>query len=110
MSLKTEIKKAITTNSKFVAKKVWPIKRDENIHGDITMMIEVTVKRKSKRYKPKLSSDDILRKVYQMSKYNPNHDEIMYNHQAVHRMVSKYLRLNGKLIFHGKAETNKGRA
>ena len=49
MSLKTEIKKAITTHSKkYNAKKVWGIKEQENFAGEITIWIEVSVTKKRK--------------------------------------------------------------
>lgn len=48
MALKSEIKKAITLNSKWNAKKVWGIKNDLNHDGSYTLWIEVTATKKSK--------------------------------------------------------------
>ncbi len=52
MAFKAEIKKAITNNSRYVAIKVWKPEYDENMLGEGTLRIEVTVrKRKRKRNK-----------------------------------------------------------
>lgn len=47
MGLKSEIRKAITNNSRYVAIKVWKPEYDENFAGEGILRIEVTV-RKSK--------------------------------------------------------------
>lgn len=47
--IKSEIKKAITENSKYKAVKVWSIKVDEYVDGPDVMWIEVTVQKKKKK-------------------------------------------------------------
>lgn len=54
MSLKTEIKKTISQHSnKYTAKKVWKIEESENLAGEVTLWIEVSVAKKSKSDKRK---------------------------------------------------------
>lgn len=102
MSLKKAIKQAInTTSSKWVATKVCGFTTQTNGIPETTMTIEVQVKKR--KGKLKTSADDVLRKVYALSKYDVNHDNIMYNYQELHRMVAKYLRSNGGIKFYGKA-------
>jgi len=49
VAIKSEIKKAITKNStKYIATKVWPINVSENLLGECTMWIEVTVKKRKR--------------------------------------------------------------
>lgn len=51
MSLKSEIKKAITLHSKkYIANKVWKIEAEEDMFGRVTLWIEVSA---SKKKKPK---------------------------------------------------------
>lgn len=45
-SLKSEIKKAITNNSKYTAGRVWKVEVTENLAEEMTMWIEVSVKKK----------------------------------------------------------------
>lgn len=50
MTLKSEIKKAITANSKkYIATKVWKIEVSENLAEECTMWIEVSVKKRKKK-------------------------------------------------------------
>ena len=54
MTFKSELKKVITANTKYVAVKTWKPEIDENFAGEITMRIEITV-RKKKPHKRELS-------------------------------------------------------
>ena len=51
MALKSELKKAITANTKYVAVKVWKPEVDENFAGEMTMRIEITVRKKKSKNK-----------------------------------------------------------
>lgn len=47
-NFKTDIKKAITGNTRFIAQKVQCAKTETHLDGQITMWIEVTVRKKTK--------------------------------------------------------------
>jgi hypothetical protein len=53
MGLKSEIRKAITKNSRYVAIKVWKPEYDENFAGEGTLRIEATVRKKRRNEKIK---------------------------------------------------------
>ena len=48
MAFKAELKKVITANTKYNAVKVWKPEISENYAGDITMILEITVRKKKR--------------------------------------------------------------
>jgi hypothetical protein len=49
MALKSAIKKAITANTKYTAVKVWKPEISENYAGEMTMTLEITIRKKNRK-------------------------------------------------------------
>ena len=48
MPLKSELKKVIKANTQYTAVKIWKPELSENMVGDITMTIEISVRKKNR--------------------------------------------------------------
>ena len=58
-------------------------------------MKELTIKEQEQRYK--ILSKDInrqIKKIYKLSIYDSNHDNILYNQQKIHNIAAKILNKN----------------
>jgi hypothetical protein len=51
MAFKSELKRVITANTKYTAVKVWKPEISENFMGEMTMMLEISVRKKRKKKK-----------------------------------------------------------